>query len=108
MVPDSKVHGANMGPTWVLPAPDGPHVGPMQFAIRGDFLATKWVKDPKSQLGATIVDIVVIMTTSGATSDEKVDTMTTCLFKWPYPIGQVMKVGLSSYLVLLSTDSKTR
>ena len=22
---DSKVHGANMGPTWVLSAPDGPH-----------------------------------------------------------------------------------
>ena len=32
--PDSKVHGANMGPTWVLSAPDGPHVGPMNFAIR--------------------------------------------------------------------------
>ena len=26
--PESKVHGANMGPTWVLSAPDGPHVGP--------------------------------------------------------------------------------
>ena len=25
---DSKIHGANMGPTWVLSAPDGPHVGP--------------------------------------------------------------------------------
>ena len=25
---DSKVHGANMGPTWVLSAPDGSHVGP--------------------------------------------------------------------------------
>ena len=23
--PDNKVHGANMGPTWVLLAPDGPH-----------------------------------------------------------------------------------
>ena len=32
--PDSKVHGANMGPTWVLLAPDGPHVGPMNLAIR--------------------------------------------------------------------------
>ena len=32
--PDSKVHVANMGPTWVLSAPDGPHVGPMNFAIR--------------------------------------------------------------------------
>ena len=35
MIPDSIVHGANMGPTWVLPAPDGPHVGPMNLAIRG-------------------------------------------------------------------------
>ena len=32
--PDSKVHGANMGPTWDLSAPDGPHVGPMNLAIR--------------------------------------------------------------------------
>ena len=32
--PDSKVHGANMGPTWVLSVPDGPHVGPMNLAIR--------------------------------------------------------------------------
>ena len=33
-IPDSKVHGANMGPTWVLSAPDGPHVGSMNLAIR--------------------------------------------------------------------------
>ena len=32
--PDSKVHGDNMGPTWVLPAPDGPHVGHMNLGIR--------------------------------------------------------------------------
>ena len=32
--PDSKVHGANTGPTWVLSAPAGPHVGPKDFAIR--------------------------------------------------------------------------
>ena len=31
--PDSKVHGTNMGPTWVLSAPDGPHIGPMNLAI---------------------------------------------------------------------------
>ena len=31
---DSKVHGANMGPNWVLAAPDGTHVGPMNLAIR--------------------------------------------------------------------------
>ena len=32
--PDSKVRGANMGPIWVLLAPDGPHVGPMNLVIR--------------------------------------------------------------------------
>ena len=31
---DSMVHGANMGTTWVLSVPDGPHVGPMNLAIR--------------------------------------------------------------------------
>ena len=30
---DSKVHGANMGPTWGRQDPGGPHVGPMNFAI---------------------------------------------------------------------------
>ena len=37
-IPDSKVLGANMGPTWALSAPDGPHVGPMNLAIRDDFV----------------------------------------------------------------------
>ena len=31
---DSKVHGANMGPTWVLSAPGGPHVSPTNLATR--------------------------------------------------------------------------
>ena len=34
LYPDSKVHGANMGPTWVLSFPGGPHVGPINLAIR--------------------------------------------------------------------------
>ena len=34
--PDTKIRGANMGPTWVLSAPEGPHVGPMNLAIRED------------------------------------------------------------------------
>ena len=32
--PDCKVHGANMGPTWVLSAPCGPHIDPINLAIR--------------------------------------------------------------------------
>ena len=31
--PESKVHGASMGPIWVQQDPGGPHVGPMNFAI---------------------------------------------------------------------------
>ena len=33
VIPDSKVHGANMGPIWGRQDPGGPHVGPMNFAI---------------------------------------------------------------------------
>ena len=36
--PDSKVHGANMGPIWGRQDPDGSHVGPMNFVI--------WVQTP--------------------------------------------------------------
>ena len=31
--PDSKVHGANVGPTLGLQDPGGPHVGPMNRDI---------------------------------------------------------------------------
>ena len=37
-IPDSKVHGANMGPTWDLSAPGGSHVGPMNLAIWDGYL----------------------------------------------------------------------
>ena len=33
-IPDDKVHGANMGPRWVLSSPGGPHAGPMNLVIR--------------------------------------------------------------------------
>ena len=33
-IPDSKVHGVNMGPTWVMSAPGGPHISPVILAIR--------------------------------------------------------------------------
>ena len=32
-IPDSKVQGANMGPTWVLSDPGGRHVGLINHAI---------------------------------------------------------------------------
>ena len=35
--PDSKVHGANMGPTWGWQDPGGPHLGHMNLAIWEEF-----------------------------------------------------------------------
>ena len=43
IVPDSKIHGANMGPTWVLLAPDGPYAGPMNQAIYSHNNDQVWV-----------------------------------------------------------------
>ena len=47
--PGSKVHGANMGPIWGRQDPGGPHVGPMDLAIReaiifdvGRMLTKEW------------------------------------------------------------------
>ena len=46
MIPDSKVHGANVGPTWGRQDPGGPHVGHMNFVIWDDVkqsgAGTKW------------------------------------------------------------------
>ena len=33
IIPDNKVHGANMGPTWGQQDPGGPHVGHMNPAV---------------------------------------------------------------------------
>ena len=46
--PDSKVHGANMGPTWVLSAPNRPHVGPMNLAIRDVWVLGAWSRSTKA------------------------------------------------------------
>ena len=32
-IPDSKAHGANMGPNWGRQDPGGPYIGPTNFAI---------------------------------------------------------------------------
>ena len=38
--PDSKVYGANTGPTWGRQDPGGLQVGPMNFAIWGTYYNT--------------------------------------------------------------------
>ena len=46
-IPDSKVHGANMGPTRGLQDPGGPHIGPMNYLgchlkyVEGSFIGTE-------------------------------------------------------------------
>ena len=54
--PDYKVHGTNMGPTWVLSAPDGPHVGPMNLAIRGVHKLTK--QSPRQHLCFNVLNLI--------------------------------------------------
>ena len=42
LLPDSKVHGALMGPIWGRQDPGGPHVHPMNFAIWADTGGVMW------------------------------------------------------------------
>ena len=56
VIPDSKVHVANMGPNWVLSAPSGLHVGPMNFVIRESLsqscMKIKWSTYPTGTLSS--------------------------------------------------------
>ena len=51
-LPDNKVHGASIGPTWVLSAPDRPHVGPMILAIRAMYVSS-WLSANVPTPGST-------------------------------------------------------
>ena len=52
--PDSKVHGANMGPIWGRQDPDGPHVGPMNFAIWDCMHLHRYMEFSGVTLGVTL------------------------------------------------------
>ena len=43
-----------MGPTWVLTAPDGPHVGPMNLAI----VITLYGDDDEEEVGTRVSSIL--------------------------------------------------
>ena len=56
IMPDSKVHGANMGPTWGQQDPGGSHVGHVNLAILDanetlelltNYLSEIWINFPK-------------------------------------------------------------
>ena len=55
--PDIKVHGANMGPNWILSAPDGPHVGPINLVI-GE---PEWTLKPYKQYSDRLPCIDTLM-----------------------------------------------
>ena len=63
-VPASKVRGANTVPTWVLPAPGGPHIDPMNLAIRGQCTRCYtrlvcWLTDPRGPFVSSISQCMV-------------------------------------------------
>ena len=49
---ESKVHVANIEPTWVLSDPCGPHVGPINFAIRDGFHGYRILNTPTKTMSA--------------------------------------------------------
>ena len=75
-IPESKVHGANMGPTWALSAQDGPHVGPMNLTIM-DGMCKCSLRQDQSALNNSIanlaligLDFIVIFVVRYAANDE--------------------------------------
>ena len=54
LIPDSNAYGANMGPTWVLSAPGGPHDGPINLAIR-DVVQYKYSQNTGYPLNITLI-----------------------------------------------------
>ena len=70
--PDSKVHGATMGPIWGRQAPGGPHVGHVNLAIwvgisklpewKQDSFAPLWIKySVKYAYDLALLDFILFM-----------------------------------------------
>ena len=74
--PDSKDHGANMGPIWGRQGPGGPHVSPMNFAI----WATKWC------VGHVLQYRPICLKNSWVISN---------VFIWPFLFGALLKQKVS-------------
>ena len=51
MSPDSKAHGAIMGPMWGRQNPGGPQLGPMNFAI--------WVVRKMAAIHTSLVYVII-------------------------------------------------
>ena len=75
--PHNKIHVDNMGPTRVLSAPDWPHVGPINLAIRD-------VSMPSGNDGPMLDQILVAMWRHWVTNNTDIFTrkMTMVIFTW--------------------------
>ena len=81
--PDSKVHGANMGPTWVLSAPDEPHVGPMNLAIRDGLMPLSKARKPRRALITKNDNVLYNYSGIFSSRIKKLD------WYWSYKIGKI-------------------
>ena len=59
LIPDNKVHGANMGPIWGRQDPAGPHVGPMNFAIWYCFYIWAYIEVGTEVVGTAGLDHIL-------------------------------------------------
>ena len=88
--PDSK----NMGPTWVLLAPDGAHVGPMNLAIGGHSSMLLWLQStPNTYLFSLMVNMLI---SHGSPSPNKYMILQNHL--------SVLRSGLGLFAVISSSD----
>ena len=113
-IPDSKVHVAHMRPTWDLSAPGGPHIGPLNFAIR-DGNSGKW---ELSLQGPVSINIKTTFRDTGI-SIMKVRQLWDCLIfimnihllvRW-YLIAKIMRYSVTkqhNYLILLELHQINR
>ena len=69
-VPVSKIHVAHMGPTWDLSASGGPHVGPMNLAIRGNIQSNNC--DMNDELSSSLDHLCNKTVLNGNIVDDKV------------------------------------
>ena len=58
-IPDSKVHVASMGPTWVLSVPGGFHPGPVNLPIRDGYIGRYQTKPKRKKAGTMCIFLVM-------------------------------------------------
>ena len=86
-----------MGPTWVLSAPAGPHVGPMNLAIRVALMHKKnwYLELPVITIGCNLISLVDIQCCFG-TGAKAIDRI------HKVPVGVGVDYGLNACLMSIA------